>query len=49
MFEANRRPNTVIKVDSRTPQEIITSINDQSRIVSKALTKLSKLLVTTND
>ncbi len=36
--------NAVTKVDSRTPREIIESIEQQGRIVSAALTRLGKLL-----
>jgi type I restriction enzyme M protein len=37
-------PNAVMPVDERTPAEIIQSIEDQSRIVSQALTRLSMLI-----
>ncbi len=37
-------PNAVVKVDTRTPQEIIQNIEAQGHIVSEALTKLSELL-----
>ena len=37
-------PNTIEKVDTRTPLEIIVNIEEQGRIVSKALSKLSGLL-----
>ena len=37
-------PNAVAKVDERTPQEIIGSIERQGRIVSEALARLAKLL-----
>jgi type I restriction enzyme M protein len=41
-------PNVVTKVDARTPQEIISSIERQGRIVSEALTRLTALLGKTN-
>lgn len=37
-------PNAVTKVDERTPQQIIGSIEQQGRLVSEALTRLAKLL-----
>ena len=37
-------PNTVAKVDKRTPQEIIRNIEAQGKIVANSLSKLSKLL-----
>lgn len=37
-------PNTVAKVDTRTPQEIISNIEAQGKIVAKSLSKLSRLL-----
>jgi type I restriction enzyme M protein len=37
-------PNAVAKVDTRTPAEIIESIEGQGKIVSAALTNLKKLL-----
>ena len=37
-------PNTVAKVDTRTPQQIIENIEEQGRIVSEALATLSSLL-----
>jgi type I restriction enzyme M protein len=37
-------PNAVTKVDTRTPAEIIESIEGQGKIVSAALTNLKKLL-----
>lgn len=37
-------PNNVAKVDERTPQEIIESIDRQGRIVSKAMKSLTALL-----
>lgn len=37
-------PNTVAKVDTRTPQEIIENIEERGRIVSEALATLSRLL-----
>jgi type I restriction enzyme M protein len=37
-------PNGVTKVDERTPQEIIASIEQQGRIVSEALTRLTAIL-----
>jgi len=37
-------PNVTAKVDTRTPQEIIESIEAQGEIVSSALEKLKTLL-----
>jgi type I restriction enzyme M protein len=37
-------PNTVAKVDTRMPQEIISNIEEQGRIVSEALGRLRRLL-----
>ena len=37
-------PNSVTRVDERTPQEIIGSIEQQGRIVSAALARLTALL-----
>ena len=37
-------PNAVAKVDNRTPHEIIGSIEQQGRIVSEALMRLTALL-----
>jgi len=37
-------PNAVVKVDTRTPVEIIDSISQQGRIVSDALSRLKKLM-----
>ena len=37
-------PNAVVKVDTRTPQEIIANIETQGRIVNKALCKLKELM-----
>lgn len=37
-------PNTVAKVDTRTPQEIINNIEEQGKIVSEALGRLRGLL-----
>jgi type I restriction enzyme M protein len=37
-------PNAVIKVDERTPQQIIQNIEAQRRIVAEALANLSALL-----
>jgi len=37
-------PNTVAKVDTRTPQEIISNIEEQGRIVSEALGRLRRFL-----
>ena len=39
-------PNAVTRVDERTPQEIIGSIEQQGRIVSAALARLATLLAT---
>ncbi len=38
-------PNAIAKMDERTPEEIIGSIEQQGRIVSEALARLSTLLV----
>lgn len=37
-------PNIVVKVDTRTPQQIIDNINAQSRIINNSLSKLESLL-----
>jgi type I restriction enzyme M protein len=37
-------PNAVVKIDTRTSEEVIESIADQSKIVSQALEALRKLL-----
>ena len=37
-------PNVVAQVDNRTPVQIIESINEQGRIVSDALARLSALV-----
>lgn len=37
-------PNAVVKVDTRTPEEVIQSIEDQGQIVANALTTLRRLL-----
>jgi hypothetical protein len=37
-------PNAVVKIDPRTPEEVIESIENQGEIVSKALTTLRTLL-----
>lgn len=42
-------PNVVTKVDKRTPQEIITNIEEQGRIVAEALGRLSGLLATADE
>ena len=42
-------PNIVVKVDTRTPQEIIANIDEQGRIVSEALASLSGLLAVANE
>ena len=39
-------PNALAKVDERSPQEIIVSIEQQGVIVPKALAKLTTLLAT---
>lgn len=36
--------NAVIKMDDRTPQDIIANIERQGRIVSEALARLAKLM-----
>jgi type I site-specific restriction endonuclease len=41
-------PNAVVYVDTRTPEEIIKSIETQGKIVSKALAKLKKLMAEPN-
>ena len=41
-------PNAIAKVDTRTPEEIIKSIEAQGKIVSEALVKLKILLADTN-
>ena len=42
-------PNTVAKVDTRTPQQIIGNIEEQGRIVTEALERLSGLLATADE
>jgi type I restriction enzyme M protein len=42
-------PNTVAKVDTRTPQAITADIAEQGEIVSEALARLSGLLATADD
>jgi type I restriction enzyme M protein len=37
-------PNAVVKIDSRTPDEVIASIEEQCRIVAEALGALRKLI-----
>jgi type I restriction enzyme M protein len=37
-------PNAVIKLDTRTPGEVIQSIEDQGKIVAKSLCTLQALL-----
>ena len=37
-------PNAIVKIDERTPEEVIRSIEDQGRIVADALTNLRTLL-----
>jgi type I restriction enzyme M protein len=37
-------PNTVVKIDARSPEEVIQSIEDQSKIVANALAMLRSLL-----
>lgn len=37
-------PNALVKIDTRTSEEVIESIADQSKIVSQALEALRKLL-----
>ena len=37
-------PNIVVKVDTRTPQQIIDNINAQSKIINDSLLKLESLL-----
>jgi type I restriction enzyme M protein len=36
--------NAIVKVDKRTPTEIIENIEEQGRIVTAALTKLKTLI-----
>ena len=42
-------PNPVAKVDTRTPQEIISNIEAQGRTVSEALERLNGLLATADE
>lgn len=37
-------PNAVVKIDTRTPEEVISSIEEQGKIVAAALASLRKLL-----
>ena len=37
-------PNVVVKLDTRTPAEVIQSIEDQGKIVAKSLQTLRTLL-----
>ena len=37
-------PNVVVKLDTRTPVEVIQSIEDQGKIVAKSLQTLRSLL-----
>lgn len=39
-------PTAVVDLDTRTPQQIIHSIEDQGRIVAEALARLNKLMAT---
>jgi len=41
-------PNAVVKVDTRTPQEIIANIEEQGRIVSSAMENLVKLIASSD-
>lgn len=41
-------PNAVVKIDTRTPEEVIQSIADQGKIVADALSALRGLLQTTS-
>ena len=41
-------PNIITKVDTRTPQEIITNIEEQGQVVSEALARLTALLAKTD-
>ena len=41
-------PNAVIKIDTRTPGEVIQSIEDQGKIVAQALNTLRELLKTSS-
>ncbi len=41
-----KQPKTITKMDERTPQQIIGSIEQQGRIVSEALGRLATLLET---
>ncbi len=43
-YNEAENPNVVVKVDTRTPEEIIKSIETQGKIVSKSLAKLKTLL-----
>src|SRR5258708_36660322 len=37
-------PNAIVKIDTRTPVEVVQSIDEQGRIVAKALRTLRELL-----
>lgn len=37
-------PNAVVKIDARTPDEVIQSIEEQGKIVAKSLAALKTLL-----
>jgi len=37
-------PNAVVKMDERTPEELIRSIEDQGKIVAQSLATLIQLL-----
>jgi len=37
-------PTAAVDLDTRTPQQIIRSIEDQGRIVAEALARLNKLM-----
>ncbi|GAB4169423.1 MAG: hypothetical protein Tsb0017_18000 [Geothermobacteraceae bacterium] len=39
-------PNAVVKVDTRTPEEIISSIEEQGKIIAEAMTRLRGLMET---
>ena len=41
-------PNAVVKVDSRTPQEIVANIKVQGAVITDALTRLGTLLTETD-
>jgi type I restriction enzyme M protein len=38
-------PNAILKIDTRTPEEVIQSIDEQGKIVADALATLRNLLM----